>query len=214
MSAGWQHPDAIRDAAEQAVIAQFADTGGRISVAAVPVDPRLRMPACEQALTASVANTTQDSSRVSAAVRCDGLRPWRLFVPVRVSLHRTLVVTAAPLERGKVLAAGDVILTEREVGASPGGYLTAVEAAAGKVLRRSLPAGAVLSPALLEAPLLVRRGQQVTLEARSGTIAVRMAGVARDDGALGQLVAVQNLSSRKILQGIVRNEKSVEVLVP
>ena len=147
----------------------------------------------------------KQTSRVSAEVRCDGARSWRLNVPVNVTIRRELVVTAVPLERGKILTAGDVILAEREVGASPGGYLTTVDAAVGQVVRRATPAGVALSPAQLESPLLVRRGQPVTLEARSGAIVVQMAGVARGDGALGETVAVANLSSRKVMQGIVRS---------
>ena len=207
----WQDPDSIRSAAEQAALAPFANGPARVIAAAAPLDPRLRVHGCEQALTSTLPTPSQESGRVTAEVRCDGARPWRLFVPVRVSVYRTLAVAAVPLERGKVLAAGDVILAEREVGATPGGYLTTVDAALGRALRRNVAAGAMLAPTLLESPLMVRRGQSVTLEARAGAITVQMAGVARSDGALGQTIPVANTSSRKIMQGIVRSEKIVEI---
>jgi flagella basal body P-ring formation protein FlgA len=38
--------------------------------------------------------------------------------------------------------------------------------------------------------------------------------VARGDGALGELIDVQNVSSKKILQAIVINEKTVEIHLP
>jgi flagella basal body P-ring formation protein FlgA len=41
-----------------------------------------------------------------------------------------------------------------------------------------------------------------------------MAGVARDDGALGQTIAVANATSKKIVQGVVKNEKTVEIRLP
>jgi flagella basal body P-ring formation protein FlgA len=59
----------------------------------------------------------------------------------------------------------------------------------------------------------VRRGQQVTLEALAGNFAVRVAGVARSDGALGQLIEVENGSSGKTVQAVVRSERTVEVLL-
>lgn len=210
----WQDAASIRAAAEAAVSARLADSAGRVAVAAEPLDPRLRMPACDAALAADLPPVTRESSRVTAEVRCPGARTWRLFVPVRVAVTKTLVVAAVPLERGKVLADGDVILAAREVGALPGGYLTAPEAAVGRVVRRAIPAGAAVAPAALEMPVLVKRGQPVTIEARSGAIVVQMAGVARADGALGEMIAVQNLNSKKVLQGIVKNEKSVEIRVP
>lgn len=210
----WQSPDSIRAAAERVVAERLADAAGRVAVAAEPLDPRLRMPACDAELAADLPPVTREGSRLTAEVRCPGTRAWRLFVPVRVTVTKTLVVAAVPLERGKILAPGDVILAEREVGALPGGYLTTPDAAVGRVVRRTIPAGAAVAPGALEMPVLVRRGQAVTLEARSGAIVVQMAGIARGDGALGELIAVENSSSRRVMQGIVRNEKSVEVRVP
>jgi flagella basal body P-ring formation protein FlgA len=214
-SAGeWQGADTIQAAAVEAATSALGDAPGSVTAAAEPLDPRLRMAECDQPISASVASPSQDTSRVTAEVRCDGSRPWRLFVPVRVTVRRGLVVAAVPLARGKVLAAGDVILAERDAGALPGGYLTTTDAAVGRVLRRNLPAGAVLSPALLESPVLVKRGQPVTLEAKAGAITVQMTGVAQADGALGQTIPVRNDSSRKVLQAVVRNEKSVQIILP
>lgn len=210
----WQDLASIGTSAEQVVAARYTDPAEHVEVSAAPVDPRLRLPACGQPLQAAVPDAAGEASRFSVEVRCDGPRSWRLRVPVEVTVRRALVVTAVPLERGKVLAAGDVILADRVVAAVPGGYLTSTGAAIGQVLRRSLPAGAVIAPVQLTAPVLIRRGQQVTLEAKSGAIAVQMAGIARADGALGEIISVENPSSRRVLQGVVRNEKSVEIRVP
>jgi flagella basal body P-ring formation protein FlgA len=84
---------------------------------------------------------------------------------------------------------------------------------AGKRLRRNLEAGAPVTASLLDAPILVRRGQQVTLEAAQGGFQVRMAGVARSEGSLGQIIEVENGGSGRIVQAVVRSAKSVEVLL-
>ncbi len=212
--AGFQAAADIRAAAEAVVLERLADAPGQVTARAEELDPRLQMPACDAPLSASLPARTQLSSRLTAEVRCNGARQWRLFVPVKITVRQSVVVAALPLERGKVLAPGDVLLAERELGAISGGYLTSVEAVAGQVLRRAVPAGAALAPALLEAPVLVRRGQAVTLQARSGVLTVQAPAVARGDGALGQVIEVQNISSKKIMQAIVRNEKTVEVYLP
>ncbi len=131
-----------------------------------------------------------------------------------VTITRAVLVAAQPLERGKILAAEDVLLADRDLNTVIGGYLTDPRLAMGRVLRRGIPAGTVIGPAGLEAPVLIRRGQPVSVEARSGAIRVAMAGVAQADGALGEMIPVRNVQSKKILQGIVRNEKSVEIHVP
>jgi flagella basal body P-ring formation protein FlgA len=40
-----------------------------------------------------------------------------------------------------------------------------------------------------------------------------MAGVARNDGALGDIIEVKNESSGRVVQAVVRSAKSVEVLL-
>lgn len=213
-AASFEDQARIRGAAEQAVRTQLAGTPGQLVVEAQALDPRLLMPACELPLQASAPRGMQGRARVTAEVSCKGQRAWRLYVPVNIKLRRAVVVTVQPLERGKALAPGDVILAERELAELSGGYLTSLDAVNGQVLRRAVPAGTPLSAALLEAPVLVRRGQPVTLQARSGGLSVQAPGVARGDGALGELIDVQNISSKKILQAIVINEKTVEIHLP
>ena len=144
------------------------DAPGQLEVSAEPVDPRLRFPACDEPLSGTVPALARETARITTEVRCGGSRGWRLFVPVRVSVRKSVVVAAVPLERGKVLAAGDVILAERDVGALSSGYVTGIDGVVGRTLRRPVSAGSALTPALLDAPILVRRGQPVTLEARTG----------------------------------------------
>lgn len=210
----WQAHAAIRSAAEEATRQRFGGAAGEVRAVADALDSRLRLRACEVPLVAELPPAAREAGRVTAEVRCPGAQPWRLYVPVRVAVTRTVVVTATPLERGKVLAEGDVILAQRDVDAAPAGYLTSATAVLGQRLRRNLPADTVLSPGLLDAPVIVRRGQDVTLQVRSGPVVVQMAGVARDDGALGQTIAVANSTSKKVVQGIVRNEKTVEIRLP
>jgi flagella basal body P-ring formation protein FlgA len=93
-----------------------------------------------------------------------------------------------------------------------GGVLHDLSQAVGQRLRRPLDAGQAVIVHGLTAPTLVRRGQDVTLEARAGQLAVRTAGVALKDGALGDLIPVENPSGR-VVEGIVRTAKSVEILL-
>ena len=209
----WQAHAAIRDAAAEAVRSAAADTAGVIEVVADSPDPRLQLPRCEEPLKAALPSGTRLAGRLTVEVSCTGKRPWRLYLPVRIESSRPVVVAARSLTRDTILAPADVRLAKLGPGVS--GYGTVADPAQviGQRLRRSLEAGAPVSASLLDAPLIVRRGQQVTLEALAGGIAVRVAGVARSDGALGQLIEVENGSSGKTVQAVVRSERTVEVLL-
>ena len=80
-------------------------------------------------------------------------------------------------------------------------------------LRRPLSEGDTVSPGTLDTPVLVHRGQNVTLVADSGSLKVSVSGVALEDGSAGEVINVRNLSSKRQGQAVVRSEKSVEVLL-
>jgi flagella basal body P-ring formation protein FlgA len=66
---------------------------------------------------------------------------------------------------------------------------------------------------MLEAQIMVRRGQSVTLLVRNDALNIRMAGKALMDGAVDQRIRVENTGSRRVVEGFVRSPEYVEVLV-
>lgn len=206
----WQSHASIREAAEAA--AHLAIPAPAEVVADSP-DPRLRLAQCSQPLTATVPSNGVPSARLTADVRCSGSQPWRVYLPVRVTSTRSVVVASRALSRDTVLAPGDVRLANSSAGSSPPGALHDADLAVGRVLRRPVEEGQAVTATILAAPTLVRRGQDVQVEAQAGGLKVRMAGVARGDGALGDIIEVQNGTSGRVVQAVVRSAKSVEVLL-
>lgn len=62
---------------------------------------------------------------------------------------------------------------------------------------RTIAAGQVLTPDALREPLLVKRGDAVTVYARSGGIVVRVTGRALESGSRGNMIAVESLDNRQ-----------------
>jgi flagella basal body P-ring formation protein FlgA len=206
----WQSHASVREAAEAAARLAISGSG---EVAADSPDPRLRLAQCSQPLTATVPANGVRTARLTANVRCDGSQPWRLYLPVRVTSSRPVVVASRALARDTVLAPGDVRLADSTSGSAPPGALHDVNLAVGRLLRRPADDGQALTASLLTAPTLVRRGQDVQVEAVAGGLQVRMAGVARGDGALGDVIEVENGASGRVVQAVVRSAKLVEVLL-
>lgn len=190
----------IAAAAESA----FASPDGDV-VASAKIDPRLRLPACEQGLAARA------HDRATAEVACAGGAGWRLFVPVRVQRSGTVLVLRQPLGAGATIDASMVSEERRELGQLAQGALIGRDALSSMRTRRALAAGAVLASADLEPVPVVRRGQAVTLVARSGALEVRAPGKALADAAAGQRLAVEATGSRRVVQGIARSADQVEV---
>ncbi len=209
----WQAHDDIRAAATAAINAEWRAPGGRVEAVADELDPRIRLAACGGPLEASVPFRARNASRVTAQVRCPGPKPWKLHVPVRMSVFQQVVVTTRAIPRDSVLTPEDISLAERDTGRLDYGFLSATRDAVGQRLRRPLAAGEEVAPGALEMAPLIKRGQQVTLQARAGGLNISMAGIAREDGARGQVIAVLNESSGREIEAIVRSAKSVEVLL-
>ena len=78
-------------------------------------------------------------------------------------------------------------------------------------MRRPLPAGTTLAVEMFTPDLVVHRGQAVTLLSASGPIEVRASGRAMSDAAAGARIQVQNLSSLRVVEGVVENSDLVRV---
>jgi flagella basal body P-ring formation protein FlgA len=59
--------------------------------------------------------------------------------------------------------------------------------------------------------VLVRRGQQVTLLARTGSIEIRAQGRALSDGGVSDRIRVQNVNSLKVVEGVIEDAGIVRV---
>lgn len=172
------------------------------------LDSRLQLAACPTPL---ATRTASDSgSAVSVEVRCDALG-WKLFVPVSVRVQVPVLVANRALMRGESPSAADVRVEQRERGTLGPAWIGAVEQLQGRVLTRPLAAGSLLVPGALATAKVVQRGQSVTLIGRSGSFQVRARGKALGDAAPGDRVRVENLSSRRVVEGEVLPDGSVAV---
>ena len=188
-----------------------SQTEGRYQIDVNNLDPRLRMPACDRELTATLESPAQPLGRVTVRVRCEGSGPWTVFVPAQVKLFREVVTTTRPMKRDSVIGEGDVSLRERDVGSLGQGYLVSLDEAVGMKLVRPAVVDQVLTPVFLEQMALIQKGDQVVIVARSGTLAVRMPGEALAKGGISEQIRVRNLNSKRVVKARVTGPGQVEV---
>lgn len=194
-AASFQSVDSIRTAA--------LSVAGAGEEAEANLDPALRMPTCAQPLEA------RRTAATTVEVACPS--GWRLFVPVRVRRSQTVLVLSRSVASGETITA-DVFTTEaRDTARIAGAAIADPAEAVGRSARRTLVAGSVLTAGDLVAPRLVRRGDTIALVSRQGGIEVRMAGRALADAGARERVSVENLSSRRVVQGTVDDAGDVIV---
>ncbi|MCA6267759.1 MAG: flagellar basal body P-ring formation protein FlgA, partial [Phenylobacterium sp.] len=75
--------------------------------------------------------------------------------------------------------------------------------AIGKIARRPLREGALVSARDVSAPVVIQAGDLVTVTYQNGGVSLALEVKALDAGAVGDVISLQNLSSRKTIQAVV-----------
>ncbi len=140
-----------------------------------------------------------------------GKEPAQVTVDANVRIIAPVVVALRPLARGAVVREGDVELQHLAAAEKIGGALRAVEDAIGRELVRPVASGAAVSCDCLRQPLAVHRGEVVTVYAQSGAVRIRTNARSRDEGSVGELVAVESLLNRSTYYARVSGVREVEV---
>jgi flagella basal body P-ring formation protein FlgA len=141
----------------------------------------------------------------------DGKTPVRFTVDAMSTLPPGVVVVTKPLSAGSIVCPTDVELrSPTGVNASMQPFRR-IEDVVGQETTWSIPAGTVLTPQSVRRPIVVRRGQPITVYARSAGLRVRTTAKAREDGGLGDLITVEPLQSREAFYARVTGVQEAEV---
>ena len=136
--------------------------------------------------------------------------PKRLTVEAILSKEPSIVVATRALAMGELISPGDVRL------APPGndnvrGAFHSIEKVIGMELGRSVPEGRPLSNDSVIAPILVESGKVVSVCVRGGGIRIRTTARARQNGALDDVITVENITNRAKYLARVVGHNEVEV---
>lgn len=205
-----QSLDSIQATAEDFVRAHLPESAAKHFVSAAALDPRLRLHQCDVPLEA-FSNSKEISARATIGVRCTAAAPWTLYVPVTIEVEVPVLVLRRALARRARVTLADVEPQVRRMPGSASKFISDIASLQGHRLKRALPAGSAITVDALAPDILVRRGQQVTLIAAAGGIEIRARGHALTDGAAHERVRVQNVTSLKVVEGVVESDSVVRV---
>ena len=178
--------------------------GEDASVELLPLDRRLNLARCSQQPEAFLPAAARLHGATTVGVKCLGQRPWTIYVRARVRVWQSVVVTAVALPRGQLLTAADLTVKRVDISHLAGGYLRQIEQATDMELKRAVGPAVVLTSNMVGAPVVISRGEQVTLVSDSSNLRVAMTGKALADGAVGQRIRVENSFSKRRLEGVVK----------
>jgi flagella basal body P-ring formation protein FlgA len=115
-----------------------------------------------------------------------------------------------PVEHGEVLKVSDLTIVKRPKAEGP--VITDLRAATGLAARHQLHPGQPLHDADLMKPAIVQRNDNVTIVYEAPGLSLTLRGQAQDSAALGDTITVQNVQSKRFVQGVVTAPGRVTVI--
>lgn len=199
----------LEAAGRQAVVEEAGRSGlqGVQVEATVVALPRTPM-ACAEPQIETV--DARNPARLRLALVCPGATgaAARQLVQLRATLLAEVVVMTADAPANQPLGEQALVLERRDISTVPDAS-SDLSQVAGLSPRRPMRAGQIVRTRMLAAPMLVRRGDGVTIVVHSGAVEVRNAGEALEAGREGEVVRVRNSATGRVIRARVIGEDMV-----
>ncbi|MCC6580838.1 MAG: flagellar basal body P-ring formation protein FlgA [Phycisphaeraceae bacterium] len=147
------------------------------------------------------------------------VRRWRgqeMLEEIRVTadVSRTMlaVVAVKTLRKGQTIASGDVDVQEMMVRDDSIRPVQEAKKVIGQMALRPMRVGQIVDESEIDAPLMVHRGDLVTVRCLSGQLVVRGVARAVEDGAEGHVINLRNERSNQTFTGRVAAPREVVVI--
>ena len=139
-------------------------------------------------------------------VKCADQAGWQVVALVQANVQLPVVHAATVIERGQTISAEHLQLQKVNIARNVRGFYNDPQDVIGQGAKRRIRSGQLIAPSLLSEPLLVRRGQQVTIVASQDGISASATGEALANGKGGEVIRVRNLGSQKVIEAQVVEE--------
>lgn len=132
-------------------------------------------------------------------------------VDAEVAMPDAIVAAARPLAKGDIIRETDLVLVPAKRNALQKSAFRSLDEVVGQEAVRSIAAGQVLDANYVQPPVLVKRGDVVTVYAHASGVRIKTTARARQSGSKGELVEVEALADRKRYFARVSDVQVVEV---
>ena len=141
-----------------------------------------------------------------------GGKTMRTFwVPAVVHVSRNAVVASRKIALGEIITEDNVCESRIETTDINSVLTLSLKDITGKIARRSFAAGEPLPQELFSEPLLVRRGDMVSLRLERSGIALTSAARAAENGRFGDVIRVKNVDFSSVVRARVTGPAEVSI---
>lgn len=175
----------------------------RIEINVANLDNRLKLAKCEKTKKIKMNGSKKHNNNMSVRVSCKGQSPWSIFVPVKIETYQKVAVTTRDIFKDEVLTRSDITTQERSVGNIGFGFAKKIEPLIGNAVTRNIAAGSIIKLSQISEPIVVNRGDKITLESTTSGLTVAASAIAMSNGKVGDQIRVKNQHSKRVIEAFV-----------
>ncbi len=123
-------------------------------------------------------------------------------------------VLRTPLRPGDVISANDIDYVDMLSTSISSSMITEASGLIGKTPRRGIVAMKPLTMADVQQPVIVKKGDLVTMVLKNNALSLTVQGRAMDNGAEGDAIRVMNPSSKQVIDAVVTGAETVNIKLP
>ncbi|PCI44767.1 MAG: flagella basal body P-ring formation protein FlgA [Moraxellaceae bacterium] len=143
------------------------------------------------------------SGRFVLKVYCTSPNPWSVSLPGELKHFLDIVVSARPLNRGEIITKHDLQWKKIASKLVRPGYSMDKESLIGYEIKRSLQVNQPIKPSHITPPLMIKKGQHVSITAQLNRLKVKSSGIALSNGTLGQVILVKNRKTKRVIEATI-----------
>ncbi len=136
--------------------------------------------------------------RIEYTIYLNGSKYKTFWITARVEPLVKTIIAAKDIKKGEIIKADDLKLAKLPERSAKKGFSNVADIV-GKIAKVNIPKGTIVKKSSLKPNFLTLRGKPVKIVYSKGNINIELLGVALENGALGDIIKVENLSTRKIL---------------
>jgi len=150
-------------------------------------------------------------TRLVAIISVNGVVKNRVTLSGWVDVFESVVCARRNFKKGEILEEDDLYLSRKNISHLSSKILTDTGKAVGLVIKHTIKKDTCIKEWMLEKPLVVERGDMITILAESGNLRVTAPGRVLVKGHMGEFIRVQNSMSKKVVYARVINNSTARV---
>jgi len=161
--------------------------------------------------------------RIGSSQKIGGAGSWALRLEIGNKLYRKLIIRAkvevideivvanGVIPKGSTIGSGNLKTVSKDISNESKNYTTDSSLVVGQQARRDIRQNEAIKSHLVEEPVVLVKGQPVTLVYETETMYLSNKAIALRDGKKGEVIPLRIVGNKRTVYGLVISSKRVEV---